>query len=408
MSLRCRCCDSDLTYTFLDLGVSPLANSYVSSANETHMEPFYPLHAYVCAQCLLVQLGQVDSPNHIFEHYAYFSSYSSSWLAHAKGYAEMARLKFQLTTQSQVIEIASNDGYLLQYFEQHHIQTLGIEPAHNVAEIARGKGIETIAEFFGEKLAKQLVQEGLQGDLIVANNVLAHVPDLHDFVAGLTIVLKPEGTLTIEFPHVLNLMKYHQFDTIYHEHFSYFSLLTLQTLFAQHQLQVVDVEELETHGGSLRLFVKHIACQEAIQTSVVDLLNRELEHGLHLLDTYLHVADQVKRVKVEALRFLIEAYDQGQTIAGYGAPAKGNTFLNFCGIGTEFIAFTVDQNPHKQGMLLPGTRIPIRVVDELRRTKPDYVVILPWNLKQEIMQDCAFIREWGGKFVVFIPELEVV
>ncbi|MCG7318923.1 class I SAM-dependent methyltransferase [Brevibacillus laterosporus] len=405
---QCRFCNSLLTHTFLDLGVSPLANSFIPPDCVDDMEPFYPLHAYVCDKCFLVQVGQFELPDQIFHHYLYFSSYSSSWLSHAEKYTEMAIARFQLNNHSQVIEIASNDGYLLQYFHKHNIRTLGIEPAKNVAKISNDKGIPTKADFFGERLAKQLVQEGYKGDLIVANNVLAHVPQLHDFIAGLKILLQPNGMITIEFPHVLHLILGNQFDTIYHEHFSYFSLLTVQSILSNHELKVVDVEEIPTHGGSLRLFVKHKEDKEQIQPSVTKLIGKEQEHGLDHLPTYLEFSKKVEQMKINILSFFVKAHDMKKKIVGYGAPAKGNTLLHFCGIGKELIPYTVDQNPHKQGFILPGSRIPIKKPDEIQRTKPDYVLILPWNLKEEIMEECSYIRNWGGKFVVFVPEVEVL
>jgi 2-polyprenyl-3-methyl-5-hydroxy-6-metoxy-1,4-benzoquinol methylase len=405
---KCRFCDASLTHTFLDLGVSPLANSFVEPKNLDKMEPFYPLHTFVCKNCLLVQVDEFESPQHIFNDYLYFSSYSSSWLLHAKQYVEMAIKRFHLTQDSQVIEVASNDGYLLQYFQNENIRTLGIEPAKNVAEIAIQKGIPTKTEFFGDHLAKQLIAENYQGDLIIANNVLAHVPDLHDFIAGLKTLLKPNGVITIEFPHVLNLMIHKQFDTIYHEHFSYFSLLFIGKILSHHQLQVIDVEELSTHGGSLRLFITHTAKEASINPNVTKLIQKEMSYGLHELDCYLLFSKQVEQLKMEILTFFIEAKSSNKQIVGYGAPAKGNTLLNFCGIGKEFLSYTVDKNPHKQGLYLPGTRIPIKHHEEIKQTKPDYLLILPWNLKNEIMEECSFIREWGGKFLTVIPKVEVI
>lgn len=405
---KCRFCDSLLTYTFLDLGVLPLANSFITPDNANNMEPFYPLHAYVCDKCFLVQVGQFELPDQIFNHYLYFSSYSSSWLSHVETYTEMAVARFHLNNHSQVIEIASNDGYLLQYFHKRNIPTLGIEPAKNLAKISNEKGIPTRTEFFGERVAKQLVQDGYKGDLIVANNVLAHVPHLHDFIAGLKILLQPNGVITIEFPHILHLILEKQFDTIYHEHFSYFSLLTVQNILSSHQLKIVDVEEIPTHGGSLRVFVKHKDTQDEIHSNVTKVIQKEHQHGLHHLPTYLEFSKKVEQMKINILSFFIKAHAMNKKIVGYGAPAKGNTLLHFCGIGKELLPYTVDQNPHKQGLVLPGSRIPIKEPDEIQRTKPDYVLILPWNLKKEIMDECSYIRNWGGKFVVFVPEVEVI
>lgn len=408
VNLQCRICNSILTQKFIDLGTSPLANSYVASQQINSMENYYPLYVYVCDACYFVQLGEIASPTHMFEHYLYLSSYSSSWLRHAENYSVMAINRFQLTSDSQVIEIASNDGYLLQYFHQRGIKTLGIEPAHNVAQISKGKGIPTRSEFFGERLAEQFVQEGLRGTLIIANNVLAHVPDLHDFIRGLKKLLHPKGIITIEFPHLLNLIRYQQFDTIYHEHFSYFSLLALQQVFLKHTLKVVDVEEIVTHGGSLRLFVTHDYSDEPVNANVNKIIEKERQYGLHKMSTYTQFGYKVEQIKIEIIQFFIDAIRSNKTIVGYGAPAKGNTLLNYCGITKVWLPYTVDQNPYKQGLYLPGSRIPIKKPNELKRTKPDYVLLLPWNLKDEIIEQCAYIRDWGGKFVVFIPDVEVI
>ncbi|MCR8844266.1 class I SAM-dependent methyltransferase [Paenibacillus sp. SC116] len=404
----CRVCKAALTHTFLDLGVSPLANSFLTADQRNRMEPFYPLHAYVCDACLLVQLGEYESPQQIFSHYLYASSYSSSWLKHAEAYAEMVIERFQLNSESQVIEVASNDGYLLQYFHDRSIRALGVEPASNVAELATGKGIPTRTAFFGEELAKQLVQEGSQADLLVANNVLAHVPDLHDFAAGLKRLLRTNGVITIEFPHLLELLREQQFDTIYHEHFSYFSLRTAQKLLAEHGLEVVDVDQLPTHGGSLRLYAKHVEDAGKVASRVAEIIQLEQEHGLDVLSTYTQFSQRVGIRRREVLSFFTYVQAMGKSIVGYGAPAKGNTFLNYCGISKEWLPYTVDQSPHKQNLYLPGTRIPIKHPDEIKRTKPDYVLILPWNLKQEIMESHAYIRDWGGQFVVLIPTAQVL
>ncbi|SDY53873.1 class I SAM-dependent methyltransferase [Thermoactinomyces sp. DSM 45892] len=405
---KCRFCQSSLEHTFLDLGVSPLANSFVDSDRLNKMEPFYPLHTFVCKNCLLVQLSEFESPHHIFNEYLYFSSYSSTWLLHAEAYVEMVTKRFHLTETSQVIEIASNDGYLLQYFQKKNIPSLGIEPAKNVAEAALQKGINTISEFFGNELAKELLSENMQADLIVANNVLAHVPNLHDFVAGLKTLLKDDGVITIEFPHLLQLITHKQFDTIYHEHFSYFSLVSVKRILAHYKLQIIDVEELPTHGGSLRLFIKHEHKDLQVSARVRDLIQKEAEQGLDNLTSYLQFAKKIEALKIDTLKFLIQAKQENKQIVGYGAPAKGNTLLNFYGVGKEFLSYTVDANPHKQGLYLPGTRIPIQNPEMLKETKPDYLLILPWNLREEIVQQCSFIREWGGKFLVIIPEVEVI
>lgn len=404
----CRFCSADLRYTFVDLGVSPLANAYLTPAQLSQMEPFYPLHVYVCERCFLVQLQEFASPEQIFAEYAYFASYSDSWLQHAWQYVDMAIKRFGLDVHHRVVEIASNDGYLLQYFVAKDIPVLGIEPAANVAETAIQKGIPTRVEFFGEDLARRLVGEGIQADLVVANNVLAHVPQLNDFVRGLKVVLKPHGAMTLEFPHLLRLIAENQFDTIYHEHFSYFSLITVEQLFAAHGLTIFDVEELPTHGGSLRIYVRHVEDDSRpIEARVPELLRRERAAGLADLERYASFAERMRETKTKLWEFLIGAKRHGKSIAGYGAPAKGNTLLNYCGIRTDFIDYTVDRNPHKQGQFLPGTHIPIYHPDRIRETKPDYLLILSWNLKDEIMQQMAHIRQWGGRFVVPIPEVRV-
>lgn len=406
---ECRFCCSELTHTFLDLNTSPLANSYLSENDLDKAESFYPLHTYVCKKCFLVQLQQYESPSHIFQDYAYFSSFSDSWLAHAQRYVEMAIQRFQLSSESQVIEIASNDGYLLQYFQREDVPVLGIEPAQNVADKAIENGIATRVDFFSQNIAQELAVQGYQADVIVANNVLAHVPNLMGFISGLKILLKPEGTITIEFPHLLQLITHNQFDTIYHEHFSYFSLFALATIFSSRGLHIYDVEELPTHGGSLRVYVKHEGDHtKDTSTYVSTLMNREKEFGLDNIETYDQFSRKVESLKCDLLDFFITAKREGKTIAGYGAPAKGNTLLNYCGIGREFLSYTVDRNHHKQGLYLPGSRIPIKALEEISITKPDYVFILPWNLKEEIMEQMHFIREWGGKFFVASPHVEVI
>lgn len=404
----CRFCGTILQHTFVDLGMSPLANSYLTPAQLPQMEPFYPLHVYVCEECFLVQLEEFESPDHIFSDYAYFSSYSNTWLQHAQAYAAMATQRFGLGKQSQVIEIASNDGYLLQYFAAKGIPVLGIEPAANVAEAAREKGIQTLVQFFGEKMARLLAANGVKADLLVGNNVLAHVPQLNDFVKGLKILLKSQGVITLEFPHLLRLIAENQFDTIYHEHFSYFSLTAVQLIFAAHGLPLFDVEELPTHGGSLRIYARHSEdASPPVGRRVTDLLAREEAAGLTCLEHYLSFADKVKATKRQLLDFLISAKREGRSIAGYGAPAKGNTLFNYCGIRADFIDYTVDRSPHKQGRLLPGTHIPIYHPDKIKETMPDYLLILPWNLKEEIIEQVGYIREWGGQFLVPIPEVRV-
>ena len=404
----CRFCGAQLSITFVDLGMSPLANSYLSESQLIQMEGFYPLHVYVCGQCFLVQLEEFESPDHIFSDYAYFSSYSDSWLKHAKEYTEMMVRRFGLSARSHVVELASNDGYLLQYFVEKGVSVLGVEPAVNVATAAQQKGIPTIVGFFGEALARQLVSEHPRADLIVGNNVLAHVPDLNDFVRGMKILLHPGGVITMEFPHLLRLMAENQFDTIYHEHFSYFSFTTARAVFDRHGLTLFDVEELPTHGGSLRIYARHADDDsKPITRRVSDLAAVEEGTGLTHLETYRSFGERTKQTKRKILQFLITAREQGKSIVGYGAPAKGNTLLNYCGVGTDFIDYTVDRSPHKQGHFLPGTHIPIYHPDKIKETRPDYVVILPWNIRHEIMEQLAYICEWGGRFVVPIPELKV-
>lgn len=408
-SLQCRFCSNPLTHTFCDLGMSPLSNSYVPLDRARQMEPFYPLHAWVCEQCWLVQLESFESPQHIFGDYAYFSSFSDSWLAHARQYASKMRDRLGLGAQSQVTEIASNDGYLLQYFVEAGIPVLGIEPAANVAKAAEARGVRSRVEFFGAALGAALRDEGLAADLLVGNNVFAHVPDINDFAAGFAPALKAEGVLTLEFPHLLNLVEQHQFDTIYHEHFSYLSLVTARRILERHGLRVFDVEELPTHGGSLRLFAcRQDARRWTLQPSVEALAARERGAGLESLPTYLAFAESVKETKRGILSFLIEARRAGKRICGYGAPAKGNTLLNYCGVGTDFIEFTVDRNPVKQDTLLPGSRIPVLAPEALIEARPDLVLILPWNLRDEVIAQLPQVHAWGGRFVVPIPRPTVL
>ena len=373
------------------------------------MEPHYPLEVYVCDNCFLVQLDEFESPENIFSDYAYFSSYSDTWLKHAKNYVDKMVGLFNLNTQSSVIEIASNDGYLLQYFVEKGIPVLGIEPARNVAEAAIEKGIPTEIVFWDTKTAKRLASEGKYADLLLGNNVLAHVPNLNDFVEGLKILLNQQGVITMEFPHLMRLMEETQFDTIYHEHFSYFSFLTVEKVFNAHGLTIFHVEELSTHGGSLRIYACHKEDNtKNISRQVLKLREREIDSGYSNIDYYLAFDDKVKAVKRDLLKFLIQAKEEGKSVAGYGAPAKGNTLLNYCGIRTDFIEYTVDRNPYKQGRYLPGSHIPIQSPDMIKETKPDYVFILPWNIKDEIMEQMSYIREWGGKFVIPIPKVEIV
>lgn len=409
MSKTCRFCQTPLQHSFADLGLSPLSNSYVRPEHQDRGEKFYPLHAYVCSACKLVQLEEFESPEAIFSDYAYFSSYSTSWLEHAQHYCQAMRERFGLGAASQVVELASNDGYLLQYFQQMGVPVLGVEPAANVAKVAMEKGIPTRVAFFGVATAEAMLAAGESADLLLGNNVLAHVPDLNDFVAGMQRLLKPDGVITMEFPHLLQLMQHNQFDTIYHEHFSYFSLLTVQRVFARHGLALFDVEELPTHGGSLRIYARHSNHAAASPTNrLLVLREREIAAGLDDLPAYASFAEQVRETKRKLLEFLIAAKRQGKRIAGYGAPAKGNTLLNYCGIRSDFIDFTVDRNPAKQGTLLPGTRIPVFAPERIMAEKPDYLLILPWNLRDEVMQQMAGIRAWGGQFVVPIPAVAVL
>ena len=404
----CRSCGTKLEHTFVDLGMSPLANSYVKPEQLNCMEPFYPLHVYVCGKCLLVQLEEFSSPADIFSDYAYFSSFSDSWLAHAKAYVDMITPRFSLDRNSKVVEIASNDGYLLQNFVARGIPVLGVEPAANVAEVAKGKGIPTKVLFFGEKTARDLVEDGWSADLIIGNNVLAHVPDLNDFVKGLKLLLKPTGVVTMEFPHLLQLMEQNQFDTIYHEHFSYFSFLAVEQVFVRHGMKLFDVEEVPTHGGSLRIYAAHAEdSSKQIEDRARDLKSREQTNGYGLLDHYLSFGSKVETAKRMLLSFLISAKHEGKRVVGYGAPAKGNTLLNYCGVRTDFVDYTVDRSPHKQGHFLPGVHIPIYAPDQICHTRPDYLLILPWNLREEVIQHMSYIREWGGQFVVPIPEVKV-
>jgi SAM-dependent methyltransferase len=405
----CRFCSAPLRLTFVDLGMSPLCESYVPPDRLGEMEPFYPLHARVCEQCLLVQLEEFVPPAEIFGEYAYFSSYSDSWVDHARDYVESVVERFGLGPESQVVEVASNDGYLLQHVVARGIPALGIEPAANVAEVARDRGIETVVEFFGRDVASALASQGRRADLLVANNVFAHVPDLNDFTAGMERVLAPGGVITIEFPHLVRLIDENQFDTIYHEHFSYFSFLSARTVLRAHGLEVFDVEELPTHGGSLRVYAQRSEdAVHAVGERVTEMIEHECELGLDRIEGYSGFAPRVAETKWRLLEFLIACRRDGKRVAGYGAPGKGNTLLNFCGVGTDLLEFTVDRNPYKQGQFLPGTRIPIHEPEELERAHPDFVLILPWNLSEEIVAQLAHLRERGTRFVVPIPEVTVV
>lgn len=406
-SPNCRFCNSPLRHSFADLGMSPLANSFLNQSQLKREESLYPLHVFICEKCLLVQLEEFETPDKIFSDYAYFSSYSETWLKHAEDYVEMMISRFKINQKSHVVEVASNDGYLLQFFKKKSIPVLGIEPAANVAEVAINKGIPTITKFFGENTARELSQSGKQTDLLIGNNVLAHVPNLNDFVSGLRTLLKPRGIITLEFPHLLQLIKHNQFDTIYHEHFSYFSLIVVQKIFSFHKLTVFDVEELPTHGGSLRVFIKHEDEKPQISNNVHEIIEKEKKFGLDNIVIYTSFQKKIEEIKKNIRTFFVSAKKEKKTMIGFGAPAKGNTLLNFCKIGTEFLDYVVDNSPHKQGLYLPGTHIPITNPQKIHETKPDYVIILPWNLKDEIIDQISFIREWGGKHVTLIPEVKI-
>ena len=397
-----------LQRTFADLGMSPLCETYPSAEELNHGEMFYPLHAFVCEKCFLVQLEEFESPERIFGDYPYFSSYSDSWLKHCETYTSQVIERFGLGRQSFVVEVASNDGYLLQYFLRKDIPVLGIEPAANVVKVALGKGVPSLARFFGTQVASELVAKGKMADLVIGNNVLAQVPNLNDFVEGLRLLLKEDGILTLEFPHLLRLIERNEFDTIYHEHFSYFSLIATVSILQGHGLKVFDVDELPTHGGSLRVYAaREENSNHSAGESVQTIIQLEREAGLDSIAGYEAFAGQVKRTKLSFLAFLLSAAREGKKVAGYGAPGKSATLLHYCGIGKDLIQYTVDRSPYKQGRFLPGTHIPIYHPDRIRETKPDYVVILPWNLKDEIVEQLEFIREWGGHFVVPIPNVSV-
>jgi SAM-dependent methyltransferase len=408
MASTCRFCATPLEHEFVNLGLSPIANAFIKPEEVADIEPFYPLHVFVCGACFLVQLEEFESPDKIFSDYVYFSSYSDSWLAHARKFVEGAAHRFGLDSNSLVIEVASNDGYLLQYFKERGVPVLGVEPASNVADVAIAAGIDTIDEFFGVTLAERIRDEGRACDLLVGNNVLAHVPDINDFVGGLKIVLSENGVLSMEFPHLLKLIQETQFDTIYHEHFSYLSLLAVQRIFEHHGLIIFDVEELPTHGGSLRVFAQHPNGQQETTGNVNKVLDDEREAGFDTLQGYENFSEKVMRVRDDLLEFLESAANSDKKVVGYGAPAKGNTLLNFCGVGPNAIEYTVDRSPHKQGQLLPGTHIPVHSPEQIAATKPDYVLILPWNLQEEIVQQLSHLEEWGGKCVVPIPELRIL
>jgi hypothetical protein len=408
-SSACRFCSTKLEDTVVDLGMSPLCESFLAENQLDGMEAFYPLHVRVCPKCFLVQLSEYVRPEEIFTEYAYFSSFSTAWLKHAQDYVEMITRRLSLNDKSFVVELASNDGYLLQYFVQQNIPCLGVEPAANVAKVARDeRGVETDVAFFNVQTAETMKAAGKSADLILGNNVLAQVPDLNSFIAGLPIILKPTGTVTFEFPHLMRLFEGNQFDTIYHEHFSYFSLLTIELIFAKHGLTVFDVEELWTHGGSLRIFARHTADNSRPVTDRLrELHAREVTAGYTHVETYTGFEQQVRRTKRKLLEVLIEAKSGGKTIAGYGAPGKGNTLLNHCAVREDLLEYTVDRSPYKQGMFLPGTHIPIHAPEKIAEDKPDYVLVLPWNLRTEISAQLAYVKDWGGSLVYPIPALEV-
>ncbi len=406
---ECRFCGTPLQHTFVDLGMSPLCQSHVEPDALNAMERLYPLHVWLCHECFLVQLEAYVAPDDIFGDYAYFSSYSRSWVEHARQYTQRMCQRFGLNDNDFVVELASNDGYLLQHFVAAGIPAHGIEPAGNVAQVARAHGIDTTVEFFGEAMARRFAAQHGRPDLLIGNNVLAHVPNLNDFVAGMRSLLAPGGVVTLEFPHLLQLIAHNQFDTIYHEHFSYLSLTTVERVFAAQGLIVFDVDELDTHGGSLRIYARHVEDERvSVQPDVAALRERERHVGLRELSTYRGFDARVKKIKRDLLSFLIEARRAGKTVVGYGAPGKGNTLLNYCGIRTDFLDFTVDRSPHKQGRYTPGTRIPILAPEAIDAARPDYVLILPWNLRTEIQEQLQPIRQWGGQCVVPIPEVQVL
>jgi SAM-dependent methyltransferase len=405
----CRFCGEPLRQTVVDLGMSPLCESYVEAAELDEMEPFYPLHLRICERCFLVQLRAYVPPEEIFTEYAYFSSYSSSWVEHARRYADMIAERLRLGPNSFVVELGSNDGYLLEGFVERGIPTLGIEPAGNVAKAAVARGVPTLVAFFGTETARRLLAEGRRADLLVANNVLAQVPDLNDFVEGMRLLLAPGGVVTIEVPHLMRLIEGNQFDTIYHEHYSYFSLATLQRIISVHGLMIFDVEELPTHGGSLRIYAGNAAANgHATEHRVAELVEREEAAGLGTMEPYASFAERVQETKRRLLEVLIASKRDGKSIVGYGAPGKGNTLLNYCGIRTDLVDYTVDRNPYKQGRFLPGTHIPIFEPARIAQSRPDFILILPWNLKDEIVNQFSFVRQWGGRFIVPIPEVSIL
>jgi len=408
-NFKCRFCNCEIKKIFIDLGLSPLSNAFVKNENLNKIEKKFPLKVFLCDHCFLVQIPEFETPDNIFSEYAYFSSYSKSWLEHVENYTNMISKKNNLGKNSLVVELASNDGYLLQFFKQKGIPVIGIEPAHNVAKVSEDKGIKTITEFFGEKLAERLSTEKIKADLIIGNNVLAHVPNINDFVKGMSILLKSDGSINMEFPHLLQLIKHNQFDTIYHEHFSYFSLYTVKKIFEFHNLEIFDVEEILTHGGSLRIYAKHKENKNfEIKNSINEILEKEKTFGLLETSFYLEFSKAIESIKKELTNFFNTAKKDGKKIVCYGAAAKGNTLLNYCRIGREYVEYVVDKNPYKQGLYLPGSHLQIKEPEQIKKTKPDFIVILPWNIKDEIMNEISFIRDWGGKFVIPIPKVNIV
>jgi 2-polyprenyl-3-methyl-5-hydroxy-6-metoxy-1,4-benzoquinol methylase len=405
--MQCRFCKTELEHVFIDLFNSPASNSFLTKEQLNEPEVFYPLKVYTCSNCFLVQVDEYKKSGAIFNNeYVYYSSYSTSWLAHAKQYVELMTERFNLNKNSQVIEIASNDGYLLQYFKQKNIPVLGIEPTANTAQVAEEKGIESIVDFFGVRLAETLIAKGIQADLLLGNNVLAHVPDINDFVGGMKIILKPQGVITMEFPHLMQLVENNQFDTIYHEHFSYLSFHTVKKIFEAQGLEMFDVDELPTHGGSLRIYAKHKEdSSKNISENVDALLKKEEDKGMLNLSYYNNFQQKALHIKLIFTNFLIEQKKAGKSVAAYGAAAKGNTLLNYCGIKNDLIEFVVDANPHKQNKWLPASHIPVVHEDYLKQIRPDYVIILPWNLKAEITKQLSYIKDWNAQFVIPIPEL---
>ncbi|MFT3907929.1 MAG: class I SAM-dependent methyltransferase [Ferruginibacter sp.] len=408
--MNCRFCKTELTDVFIDLVNSPASNSFLSKEELNEPEVFYPLKVYTCSNCFLVQVDEYKKSDAIFDsNYVYFSSYSKSWLAHAKQYTDMMTTRFSLGASSQVTEIASNDGYLLQYFKEKNIPVLGIEPTANTAEVAIQKGIENVIDFFGVRLAKKLAAENRKADLLLGNNVLAHVPDIMDFVGGMKIILKDTGVITMEFPHLMQLVDNNQFDTIYHEHFSYLSFHTVQKIFSANGLELFDVDELPTHGGSLRIYAKHKEDNsKAISPNVPALLEKESNKGLLSMKYYSGFHAKALKVKTDLLDFLIQQKRNNKKVAAYGAAAKGNTLLNFCGVKNDLIEFVVDANPHKQNKFLPASHIPVTSEEQIKQTKPDYIIILPWNLREEVTAQLKYIKDWGGKFVIPIPSLQII